>query len=408
MKKQLIYLLSFLSASVFSQGIINGEKELLTNIPLGENPQSVRFYANDEGIFSPGSPYVDVEGRLIFGSKKNDSPYLIVNADRKVFAINPGGLQYPISLLNTTTSSQQGIGTEAGLVYIFLQDHFLSYNYRDKTNKFRVDNSIENYPVPFGTILRSSKTKQAIAVAFDDKNPSASFSVVMPDELEGWLATQPGLFSIGVDGAVYRNGTIWSATRPKEFGPSYIFIGKIESGHFIWRLGERDFVISNGRGDIELRMQLPWATGADHSFNVDTDRYSTQSLGPWGELYCLIAPQLSRNRDSGLLVFPETGSAELIVVRNHLKYFGRLNDGGVRLRKAPTTTGEILGTYPAKTGFRILEKGTKEETIGGQKNVWYKVRLLDGKEGWFFGSFVQNLYDGPNGKPLPWPNVPDW
>jgi hypothetical protein len=46
--------------------------------------------------------------------------------------------------------------------------------------------------------------------------------------------------------------------------------------------------------------------------------------------------------------------------------------------------------------------------IAGVKNVWYKVRLLDGKEGWFFGSFVANLYDGPNGKAPPWPNVPDW
>ncbi len=102
------------------------------------------------------------------------------------------------------------------------------------------------------------------------------------------------------------------------------------------------------------------------------------------------------------------GIAELVVVRNHLKYFGRLNDGGVRLRKEPNTTSDILGTYPAKTGFRILEKGAKEETIGGQTNVWYKVRLLDGKEGWFFGAFVHNLYDGPNGQPPPWPNVPDW
>jgi uncharacterized protein YgiM (DUF1202 family) len=80
----------------------------------------------------------------------------------------------------------------------------------------------------------------------------------------------------------------------------------------------------------------------------------------------------------------------------------------VRLRKEPTTTGEIIGTYPNKTGFRILETGTKSEAIGGQKNVWYKVRLLDGTEGWFFGAFVHNLYDGPNGNPPPWPNVPDW
>jgi hypothetical protein len=139
-------------------------------------------------------------------------------------------------------------------------------------------------------------------------------------------------------------------------------------------------------------------------------------LGPWGELYCLLPPKFvitrySKDAEGGKYPVYEpdpTGTAELVVVRNYLKYFGRLNDGGVRLRKEPTTSGEILGTYPAKTGFRILETGTKIETIGGQKNVWYKVRLLDGTEGWFFGAFVHNLYDGPNGNPPPWPNVPDW
>lgn len=77
------------------------------------------------------------------------------------------------------------------------------------------------------------------------------------------------------------------------------------------------------------------------------------------------------------------------------------------MRSGPTTSSESLGTYPINTGFRILEKGTKQETIGGDTGVWYKVRLLDGKEGWFFGAYVRDLYDGP-GTQLPWPNVADW
>ena len=72
----------------------------------------------------------------------------------------------------------------------------------------------------------------------------------------------------------------------------------------------------------------------------------------------------------------------------------------------PLFTGSGRGTgSPQPAGDQ--ETGTKEETIGGQTSVWYKVRLLDGKEGWFFGAFVDNLYDGP-GTPPPWPNVPDW
>jgi len=106
---------------------------------------------------------------------------------------------------------------------------------------------------------------------------------------------------------------------------------------------------------------------------------------------------------------PEPGvPADLVVYRNHLKLFGRLNADRVRLRKEPNTTSAIVGTYPVKTGFRILETGTTQETIGGKTAPWIKVRLLDGKEGWFFGAFVANLYDGPDGSPPPWPNVPDW
>ena len=101
------------------------------------------------------------------------------------------------------------------------------------------------------------------------------------------------------------------------------------------------------------------------------------------------------------------GNAELIAVRNYLKYFGILNDDRIRLRKGPGTNTESLGTYPIKTGFRILEKSGVKQTIGGITDEWIKVRLLDGTEGYFFGPYIQNLYDGP-GTPLPWPNVADW
>lgn len=47
-----------------------------------------------------------------------------------------------------------------------------------------------------------------------------------------------------------------------------------------------------------------------------------------------------------------------------------------------------------KTGFQILEDSGVKQTIEGVTKTWIKVRLLDGTEGYFFGQYVQNLYDG--------------
>ena len=113
-----------------------------------------------------------------------------------------------------------------------------------------------------------------------------------------------------------------------------------------------------------------------------------------GEIYCIVYNVKDKN-------------AKLVAVRNYLKYFGILNDDKIRLRKGPGTNTESLGTYPIKTGFRILESSGVKQTIGGVTDEWIKVRLLDGTEGYFFDQYVQNLYDGP-GTPLPWPNVSDW
>jgi hypothetical protein len=192
--------------------------------------------------------------------------------------------------------------------------------------------------------------------------------------------------------------------------------GRLASGHTIWSDGqsgqERHFVIATPGGKTELEVDIPWG----QKKGDDRPCLYNWGLGPWGELYCLIPPSdlwvdvraLSKNYLYDMNdIHKIKGQAELVIVRNYLKYFGRLNDNNVRLRKTPSTSADIIGNYPIKTGFRILEKGTKEETIGSQKNVWYKVRLLDGKEGWFFGAFVANLYDGP-GTPPPWPNVADW
>jgi len=184
----------------------------------------------------------------------------------------------------------------------------------------------------------------------------------------------------------------------------------------LWGVGtsgmESWFLITNVKSEIELKFSLPWR----YADGKETDTSFNYGTGSWGELYCLIAPPIKltgKMITGGDGLVPEFGfdsskSAELVVVRNHLKYFGRLNDGGVRLRSEPSTKGEVLGTFPNKTGFRILERTGKVETISGQTSDWVKVRLLDGKVGWFFAAYVDNLYDGPDGNSPPWPNVADW
>lgn len=201
---------------------------------------------------------------------------------------------------------------------------------------------------------------------------------------------------------------LWSAKLPSGGRYAEKYLGRLMSGHQVWVGGGiADFIryltISNSKGQIELLVEIPWGPKLEpRQYGFNPFNYG---LGPWGEIYALIAPYSDEKS-----VWPpkDGGTSELVVVRNYMKYFGRLNADRVRLRKESNTTSDVIGTYPIKTGFRILETGTTKETIAGQTNVWYKVRLLDGKEGWFFGAFVANLYDGPDGSPPPWPNVADW
>ena len=254
-------------------------------------------------------------------------------------------------------------------------------------------------PVPNGMFLSSISQKISLCAEFI---ADGTILIRNSDKTRVWLLTQPGGFSIGDDGLLYKNGILWSAVKPQGKGDlDWRYIGRLMSGHAVWCQGPSEFAntfsIVDAKGHEELTIEVPVYS----RFNW--------GLGPWGELYYLHAPPMDKRMDPMYSAYsPEPGvPAELVVYRNHLKFFGRLNDDRVRLRKEPNTTSDIVGTYPNKTGFRIIEKGAKEETIGGQKNVWYKVRLLDGTEGWFFGAFVANLYDG-HGTPPPWPNVADW
>jgi len=402
----LIGLMVCFGFTAFSQERIVALVEQLASIGIGESKNEVSYESTEEGFYSPNGPMVDQLGRLLFFPTAGFGSYetLLVFENEKGFFRMP---------LFSIMRSWQGLTefefvSQSGLIQlnnVFIDPSISTPDgafYPQSASVIPVTKEARYYPMPFGSYMESVRPAFAYST---EVLKDRSIKVRNAEDTRSWLPNQPGGFSIGDDGLLYRNAQQWSATIPSElYERGYSYLGRLASGHVIWCGGQRgmekEFVIATPRGKIELRLDFPWAP----QYDIKEYRPFNYGLGPWGEFYCLLGP-IARK---GIPWPPKDGRAELVVVRNHLKYFGRLNDSNVRLRKDPTTNAEIVGTYPAKTGFRIIEKGDKEETIAGQTNYWYHVRLLDGKEGWFFGAFVQNLYDGPNGKPPPWPNVPDW
>ena len=403
LKLSIMYFLLFCGCA-FSQEIITAEKEKITSLKLGSSELELSYECNEEGFYSPNGPMIDEKGNMLLYPEAGNGAYdHLIQIDhsgtvskRELFPIMKEW-RGATSLLFV---SQQGYVQLNNVCIVLSEAGYGSAFYPHEVEDIPVSRETRYYPLPFGSYMESIRPPFIYSTEAQNGH---TMKVRNLEETKSWLQTQPGGFSIGEDGLLYRNGVLWSAVKPKgKENKDWTYLGRLMSGHAIWCYNPASaancFTIVDAKGNIELTVKVP----VQSRFNY--------GLGPWGELYYLFAPPMDRRLDQLNDYYePEPGiPAELVVVRNHLKYFGRLNDDKVRLRKGPSTSTESLGTYPVKTGFRILEKGTAEETIGGQKNVWYKVRLLDGTEGWFFGAFVHNLYDGPNGNPPPWPNVADW
>lgn len=414
MKHILLFLMMLFTIRVYSQETLLAIKENIAFVHIG----IVKYSINEEGFFSPNGPFVDGNAVLYFYPTYSRTE--LVQYKNGVFHTtrqtnNKGDLEKLISTEYSFTSQEGTIVVPGnGLTFNYYNNVFRRDAVTWSDDKVRSTDYVVT-PINGGVLLQSLSKHVILSAEF---MPNGTITYRNKDETHDWLPTQPGGFTIGDDELLYRNGILWSVVNQPKYGTlQYEYIGRLSSGHRIWKGGGMfgspgEFVITDPAGNVEIALKLPW------SDEIEKEQYQyNYGLGPWGEIYFLLPPKFvagkkqGRNPEGGAFPVYEpdpNGTAELVVVRNHLKYFGRLNDGGVRLRKDPSTSGEILGTYPEKTGFRILETGAMQETIGGQKNVWYKVRLLDGTEGWFFGAFVHNLYDGPNGNPPPWPNIPDW
>jgi hypothetical protein len=406
----LLFILFAACPSLFCQEeAILAEKEKICMLMIGDGQNAIQYHYTEEGFYSPSGPMVTNSSELVFlPTYARNSMIIYKDGVLKIKHIAEGFPSWTGS--NYFFCSQEGMSTISTYQILYSKGNFWFYDHAPKSLGYSPDYTTMNYPMPWGALLYSETSKNGAAIVFNLNNPSAVYKIIDQAHFKNWLMNQPGGFSIGSDGFLYRNGMLFSAIQPTSWeseARTVRYIGRLMSGHVIWAdLGipsmERRFTVTAPNGKVELEFILPWALDYGKANSYNPFNYG---IGPWGELYCLIAPKLST--DDSIPWPPAGSSSELVVIRNYLKYFGRLNDGNVRLRKDPSTSADVLGTYPAKTGFRIIEKGKKQETIGGKTDYWYHVRLLDGKEGWFFGSFVANLYDGP-GTPPPWPNVADW
>ena len=374
-----------MSLFCFTQETITAQSETLTTVAFGKDKNQVMYNEAGNDIFSLLGISVINEERLFipasyFNSKNQNRLYLYdKNGWKEVDDIS-----FPVSTFYQPYSQNGYIITSK--IEFFANNQFREINVNDYC-EYERDFTHYCYFVPKGIIIEKQHYKIARRqiTALEIVNNQIVRSLDDIDEINEWLKTQKGNFSVDEEKRLLKDGFIYSCYTDEEVG---MYNGKLKSGHNLFIHESKGVDITNSNGLIELHMDFSWAKEG----STEKLPYSYGS-GNYGEIYCFINAIKDKN-------------GKLSVVRNHLKYFGILNDDKIRLRKGPGTNTESLGTYPIKTGFRILEKSGVKQTIGGVTDEWIKVRLLDGTEGYFFGQYVQNLYDGP-GTPLPWPNVAD-
>ncbi len=410
MRKTFLFIcLICISSFVFAQETITAEKEVISVLKYGTSDTFSKLitYEGEEGIIRfPIGPFIDINGTLIFDF--NQPPYSSLRYTNKKFTLQKepaiNDLNFPLSgqNINGITISPNQIGFFAySDKKIYFIDDFVDNENVDYDD---VNDGSFYYPIEKGIIIEYIGQDHGPYRLGVEVNYDLTTTVISKLDSKDWIEKQKGNYKISNDNKIYKNNMPWTPIDNYELGE---YIGRLKSGHCIFTtydnpqdLFMREFVITRPDGTIEITLEIPWSSSSDRE---EGKSFYSWSFGNWGELYALIAPPIDSNG------YWNNGKKEieLVVSRNYLKYFGILNDDRIRLRKGPGTNTESLGTYPIKTGFRILEKSGVKQTIGGITDEWVKVRLLDGTEGYFFGQYVQNLYDGP-GTPLPWPNVADW
>lgn len=64
----------------------------------------------------------------------------------------------------------------------------------------------------------------------------------------------------------------------------------------------------------------------------------------------------------------------------------------VKLRENPSTKSKVIKRISTGTMVRIIERSEKREAISNMYDYWYKVKLIDGTEGWIFGFYLRTTF----------------
>ena len=415
MKKIFIFLIiSTILSYSYSQENLKAEKEILSVLKYGtadtfENLIGYEAVGDNELIDRyPHGPFIDKNGDLLF--EFNQSPFSTLKFKDNKFELLQNSVFDEKFMFPLSGQNLNGITLSSNYVYFFSygDDKVRSVTDFINNNDISTDDLYSGatfyYPISKGIIIDYVAIDHGPYQIGIEINNVYNSKIILKDKIMEWLSNQKGNYKIGTNKILYRNDFHWTPTW--QFGMGK-YVARLKSGHVIFSKDDktqnyyiRKFIIARPDGNIEFILEIPWSASQDKE---EGKSFYSWAFGNWGELYALIYPPFDSKKNWDV----NKKEIELVVSRNYLKYFGILNDDKIRLRKGPGTNTESLGTYPIKTGFRILENSGVKQTIGGVTDEWIKVRLLDGTEGYFFGQYVQNLYDGP-GSPLPWPNVPDW
>ena len=372
--------------SLFAQSQINADFELLAEYKNNSTEKLFQFYTNDYESYSPLGPLVDNKGNLLFFDVRNGKTIFDGKSFKSFQAETENAYIDSIAFMNSVSSN--GIAVNQSMqVYTFSNNDC-------QLNIFPEDKEYPKSYILFNNsiLFIEDKMEDCFMLSFEGN----SIKEIPYKDLEIWLNNHN--FELG-DGIITYNNQLSGSFYESWFEDTTIY-GRLRNNYIIIpddnSKSPRNFSIQtfDGKDKVTLEMNYSLAKNCEN-FIV------SWGIGNYGEIYVLQGADLTtpaRNYSS------KNGTAKLYVIRNHLKNYGYLNDDRIRLRKGPGTNTESLGTYPINTGFRILEKSGVKQTISGVTDEWIKIRLPDGTEGYFFGQYVQNLYDG-SGTPLPWSNA---
>ena len=371
--------------SLFAQTKINAEFELLAEYKNNSTEKLFQFYTNEYESYAPLGPLVDNKGNLLFFDFRDGKTIFDGKSFKRFQSETENAYIDSIAFMNTVSSNGIAIN-QAMQIYTFKNNDC-------QLNIFPEDKEYPKSYIFFNNsiLFIEDEMEDSFMLSFEGN----SIKEIPYKDLEIWLNNHN--FELG-DGIITYNNQLYGSFYENWFEDTTLY-GRLRNNYIIIPDDNsncpRTFNIQtfDGKDKVTLEMNYSLAKNCEN-FIV------SWGIGNYGEIYVLQGADLttpSRNYSS------KNGTAKLYVIRNHLKNYGYLNDDRIRLRKGPGTNTESLGTYPINTGFRILEKSGVKQTIGGVTDEWIKVCLPDGTEGYFFGQYIQNLYDGPE-TPLPWAN----